>query len=102
MDEHIQNDCIFISKHDVQNTKNKEPKNVIELYKEPKNQRKNVKWFSKYPPKHKNMQKKFVYKSLDIFYSLPHEIQTCKDTQFKRKLKKYINTTPLAAFDTMD
>ena len=43
-----------------------------------------------------------IYKSIENFYSLPKEIQNCKQSTFKTKLKKYMMSNDLVTFDSHD
>ena len=47
------------------------------------------------------MKKFYVYKSLNDYYNLAKEIQSCKYNQFKKKLKIHL-LTHTVQFDTMD
>ena len=79
----------------------KEPSSFLNLYKISKHTRNATRWYSKYNPKTVNMKIFYIYKSLEDFYNLPKEIQTCKVSIFKKKLKIYLQTHTVQ-FDTMD
>ena len=80
----------------------KEPVALFGLYKNNLKQRLCTKWSTIYKPKTVNMQKYFIYKSLNLFYDLPYKLQNAKSTTFNKKLKKYLMNTPNYTFDSCD
>ena len=79
----------------------KEPISILKLYKSGKNKRIATRWYTMYNPKTENMKKFYIYKSLDDFYKIPKEIQSCKPNLFKKKLKIFLETHT-GLFDSMD
>ena len=81
---------------------NRVPLTNLEMYKNNVNKRAKTKWYTKYSPKQSIMKNFLPYRSLDLFYLLPKEIQECKHTTFKNKLKLYCKSTDIGTFDTFD
>ena len=79
----------------------KQPKSMLKLYKDKCNNRVATKWYTIYVPKTETTKKFHIYKCLQIFYQLPKEIQNCKSTVFKKKLKAYLSTNTVL-FNTDD
>ena len=69
---------------------NKEPNSMLSMFKTKKSKRNISKWYTAYQPKTKLMQNFIIYKSLANIYSLPKDIQNCKQSTFKSRLKKYL------------
>ena len=81
---------------------NKEPKSMLVMFKDKKSNRNISKWYTAYQPKTILMNNFIIYKSIENFYSLPKEIQNCKQSTFKTKLKKYMMSNDLVTFDSHD
>ena len=79
-----------------------EPVALFELYKKNLKQRSCTKWSTIYKPKTVTMEKYFIYKSINLFYNLPHNLQNAKSTTFNKKLKKYLMNSPDYTFDSCD
>ena len=79
-----------------------EPVALFELYKKNLKQRSCTKWSTIYKPKTVNMEKYFIYKSINLFYNLPYNLQNAKSTTFNKKLKKYLMNSPDYTFDSCD
>ena len=80
----------------------KEPVSMIELNKTNINARTVSKWYTRYNPKSKTIKSFYIYKALQNYYTLPHEIEMSKSSTFGEKLKKYLQNTPVDIFDTND
>ena len=80
----------------------KEPAALMMLYRKKNSNRNYTKWYTDYLPKTELMKKFHTYRCLEYFYTLPKEIQNCKNTTFKKKLNLYLNSTTIALFDTND
>ena len=80
----------------------KEPAALMMLYRKKNSNRNYTNWYTDYLPKTEIMNRFHTYRCLEYFYTLPKEIQNCKKTTFKKKLKLYLNSTTIALFDTHD
>ena len=75
---------------------------MLSMFKTKKSQQNISKWYTAYQPKTKLMKNFIIYKSIANFYSLPKEIQNCKQLTFKSKLKKYLLSNDLVTIDSND
>ena len=80
----------------------KEPAALLTLYRSKNSNRTKTKWYTNYIPKTEQMKNFHTYKCLEYYYCLPNELQNSKSSNFKKKLKIFLNSTTLAPFDSYD